>query len=82
VTFTYPGRSSALPRGFFQVGLERPRIAGPKRLRKSTIGNLLLRFWEYDLGDTLEASPRAMLPTCAHNGFASQHPILLRHLGL
>jgi ATP-binding cassette subfamily C protein CydC len=80
VTLTYPGRSRpALREVSFGVGSGRSAaIVGPSGSGKSTIGNLLLRFWEYDSGEicfgghSLRAMPAEDLRS--QIGFASQHP--------
>jgi ATP-binding cassette subfamily C protein CydCD len=80
VTLTYPGRSRpALREVSFGVGPGRSAaIVGPSGSGKSSIGNLLLRFWEFDSGEiylggrSLRTMPAEDVR--AQIGFASQHP--------
>jgi ATP-binding cassette subfamily C protein CydCD len=79
-TLTYPGRARpALRDVSFEVGPGRAAaIVGPSGSGKSSIGNLLLRFWELDSGE-IRLGGRSLRTTLAEDvrsqiGFASQHP--------
>jgi ATP-binding cassette subfamily C protein CydC len=80
VTLTYPGRSRpALREVAFEIapGMS-AAIVGPSGSGKSSIGNLLLRFWEFDSGEITFGgrSLRRMSgeDVRAQIGVASQHP--------
>ncbi|HEX5809269.1 MAG TPA: thiol reductant ABC exporter subunit CydD [Anaerolineales bacterium] len=55
VSFSYPGQATPALQGLsFTLPAGRSiAIVGPSGAGKSTIGNLLLRFWEYESGDIL-----------------------------
>jgi ATP-binding cassette subfamily C protein CydC len=80
VTMTYPGRSRpALREVAFEIRSGKSvAIVGPSGSGKSSVGNVLLRFWGFDTGEiTFGGRSLRRMPAeavRAQIGFASQHP--------